>query len=104
MNTFHEDEELKYESETLCSAYNVEIIRLMEQFGVKTEGEIVSGYVVTFSERHAQLRGRREHFALQMRLNRQMNELRGQFREEFFKDLQLEQVTKDGASNTQQKA
>lgn len=98
MNSIDEGDDMRKESETLCAAYNVEIVRLMEQFGVHTEGEIVSGYVVTFAERHAQLRGRREHFALQMRLNRQMNELRGQFREEFFKDLKLEQVATDGAS------
>lgn len=84
---FEEDEETRAEAESMCSAYNVEMVRLMEQFGVRTEGEVVSGHVVSFSERHAQLRGRREHFALQMRLNRQMNEVRAQFRDEFFADL-----------------
>lgn len=84
---FKEDDDIKREAETLCAAYNVEMVRLMEQFGVRTEGEVVSGQVVMFTERHAQLRGRREHFSLQMRLNRQMNELRAQFREEFFRDL-----------------
>lgn len=80
-------DEMKEEAESMCYAYNVEIIRLMQQFGVRTEGEVVSGHVVEFSERHAQLRGRREHFALQMKLNRQMHELRSQFREEFFRDF-----------------
>lgn len=88
LDAFKEDEETSQEAETLCAAYNVEMVRLMEQFGVRTEGEVVSGQVVMFTERHAQLRGRREHFALQMRLNRQMSELRMQFREEFFRDLE----------------
>lgn len=90
MNGFDEGDETRLEAATMCAAYNVEMVRIMEQFGVKTEGEVVSGQVVTFAERHAQLRGRREHFALQMRLNRQMNELRIQFREEFFKGLDLD--------------
>lgn len=85
--TFQEDRDTQAEADSLCSAYNVEMVRLMEQFGVRTEGEVVSGHVVSFSERHAQLRGRREHFALQMRLNRQMNDVRAQFREEFFAEL-----------------
>lgn len=83
-------DEMKEDSESMCFAYNVEMIRLMQQFGVRTEGEVVSGQVVIFSERHGQLRGRREHFALQMKLNRQMNELIGQFREEFFRDFDSE--------------
>lgn len=75
------------DAKKMCHAYNVEMVRLMDQFGVRTEGEVVSGQVISFMERHAQLRGRREHFALQMRLNKLMNDLRAQFHEEFFSGL-----------------
>lgn len=87
IDRFPVDEELLTEAEWLCAAYNFDLFRLMEQYGVMSEGEIITGQVASFAARHAQLRGRREYFALVMRLNRQTNELRSYYREEFFEGL-----------------
>lgn len=75
------------EARVLCDAYNVEIVRLMEQYGVHSEGEMMSGQVVAFSANRAQLRARREYVSLLARLNHETNELQKQFRTLFFKDI-----------------
>lgn len=75
------------QAHTYCVAYNFEIKRLMDKYGVQSEGEIVSGQVLSFTARHAQIRGRRDHMPLTMRMNRETNELRYRFREEFFEGL-----------------
>lgn len=75
------------EAEVLCNAYNVELIRLMEMYGVQSEGEMMSGQVVAFSANQAQLRARREYASLLARLNRETNELQNQFRGIFFRGL-----------------
>lgn len=75
------------EARVLLGSWNAQIFRLMDTFGVGTEGELVSGQVIKFSVHHSQLRGRREHFALLMRLNRQTRELRSEYRDIFFKSL-----------------
>lgn len=74
------------EAEVLCDAYNVELIRLMEMYGVQSEGETISGQVVTFFANQAQLRARKEYASLLARLNYETNELQNQFREIFFRD------------------
>jgi hypothetical protein len=83
----YDDEGLDVEAATLCGSWNSQITRLMDQFGVGTEGEVVSGQVTSFAAHHTQLRGRREHFALLMRLNRQTRELRSEYRDIFFETL-----------------
>lgn len=55
----------------------------MNDFGVKSEGEIVSGQVHSFG-RHHMLRAQKDHKALLLRLNRETNELRTEFREFFW--------------------
>lgn len=75
------------EAEVLCDAYNVELIRLMEMYGVQNEGEMMSGQIVAFYANEAQLRARREYASLLARLNHETNELQRQFREIFFRDL-----------------
>lgn len=75
------------EAELLLASWNGHILRLMDQFGVKTEAEVVSGQVLKFAAHHSQLRGRREHFALLMRLNRQTRELRGEYRDIFWHEV-----------------
>lgn len=87
INDIPVDEDVMQDARIQCNAYNFEIIRIMDEFGVNTEGEIVSGQIFSFANRHAQLRGRREYFSLVMRLNRQASELRNTFRDKFFQDL-----------------
>jgi hypothetical protein len=83
----YDDEDMDVEARSLLGNWNSEIERLMDTFGVDDEGALVSGQVKTFHAHHSQLRGRREHFALLMRLNRQTRELRSEYRDIFFKSL-----------------
>lgn len=81
------DPEVDIEARNLLASWNSQIWRMMDTFGVTTEGELVSGQVSKFSVHHSQLRGRREHFALLQRLNRETRELRSEYRGIFFRSL-----------------
>lgn len=87
IDSFPRDERFDREAEKLCGAYNVEIVKMMDQYGVQTEGELVSGQVISFAAQHGQIRARREQNALTLRLNREARDLRSQFRELFFRGL-----------------
>jgi RNA-dependent RNA polymerase len=79
--------EFKEEAERLCLEYNLNLMRIMQGLGVETEGEACSGQVYTFSTNHAQVRGRREYFALVQKLNRHMVDLRNRYRDIFWDGL-----------------
>lgn len=79
--------EFDEEAKTLLASWNSRILRLLNEFGVKSEGEILSGQVDSFGAHHSQLRGRREHGALLMRLNRRALDMKSEFREIFWHDV-----------------
>lgn len=73
-------------AEVVCRAYNYDLGRLMEEFGVLTEGEVISGEVLVFKKRHSELRARKD-YDLRIRLNRRASDLRDSYREVFYMDL-----------------
>ncbi|CAN8077242.1 unnamed protein product [Agarophyton chilense] len=82
-----DDAELERESDSHCNSYNYEIKRLMDHYGVQSEGELVSGQVLSFTSRITNVQWQREYMDQLMRMNRETNELRSQFRELFFEGL-----------------
>lgn len=83
----YNDPEVDREAKSLLQNWNSQILRMMDTFGVSTEGELVSGVVHKFSVHHSRLRGRKDHHALLLRLNRQTRELRSDYRDIFFSTL-----------------
>lgn len=79
--------EMLEDGKYMCEMYNAELSVLMQQYGVGDEGELVSGNVISFPEGLSRKKGGQTHFTLQMRLNRQLSDLRQTFREEFFIDI-----------------
>lgn len=75
-------------AETLLLSWNAHVLRLMNDFGVGTEAELLSGQVASFDGRYTQIRGR-DHDNLLMQMNRQVRELRNEFREQFWSDDNL---------------
>lgn len=81
-------EQMTSEATYMCLMYNAEISILMQQYGVHSEGEIVSGNVISFPDGLSSKKAGQNHFTLQMRLNRQVDDIRCKFREEFFADIE----------------
>jgi RNA-dependent RNA polymerase len=81
------NEDWKREAKTLLLSYNLEILRLMSRLGIETEGEVVSGQVLSYSVRHEQVRGTRAYFTMTARLNRATGVLRERYRDIFFSDV-----------------
>lgn len=82
----------------ICKIYNIELNMLMFKFGVMDEGEIVSGYILKFESTVRSFRDTERQHETQMRVNREIKQLRHRFRDEFHSDIdegdQLEEIRK----------
>lgn len=83
------DPEVDSEAKELLEKWNAQIWRMMDNFGVSTEGELVSGQVTEFFMHRSLVRGRQDkkHYALLQSLNRATRELRSEYRGIFFRSL-----------------
>lgn len=79
--------EFEVDAEIALADWNSQVIRLLDEFGIRTEGELVSGQVSSFEKLHAQSRPRRDKKQVLMQLNRKMNILRGEFQSLFWDNL-----------------
>lgn len=67
----------------ICEAYNVEMLLILREFGVETEGEALSGYVLKFGDDIGRKHGTHDRYQIQWRLNRKINDLRATYRSHF---------------------
>lgn len=84
---FAKSDEMVEEGRKICQAYNAELYSLMTQFGVESEGEIISGYVSRFSGA-LQIKGKNDHFSLRSQLNKRVYQLRNQLRKYFLQGIE----------------
>eukprot|EP00173_Palmaria_palmata_P000543 Plantae.Rhodophyta-Palmaria_palmata.ctg12537.p1 GENE.Plantae.Rhodophyta-Palmaria_palmata.ctg12537~~Plantae.Rhodophyta-Palmaria_palmata.ctg12537.p1 ORF type:complete len:205 (-),score=24.06 Plantae.Rhodophyta-Palmaria_palmata.ctg12537:92-643(-) len=81
-----DDGKFEEEAKALLLSWNSHVLRLMDDFGVETEAELISGQVSSFGVHHNNHFRSGEHNNLLMQMNRQVRELRSEFREEFWSD------------------